>query len=107
MIKIATRFYNQSQSWNYEHICETVRPRDSGRLKFRIVIRRNAYDCQSYLRGFVLDPMHLSWNLLVDRPIKGTHCQDVSYVQPEDKANKSAFERDAHEVLRELMQIVE
>jgi len=97
---ISSQFFNQSQSWNYETIVR------SAALKLRVHIRRNAYDDQSHIRGFVLDPVALKWNTLVDRPIGSGACSDVSYTSVESKADRPAFERDAAGVLAELLEIV-
>lgn len=97
IITISQRFYNARQSWIYEQIV-AIGPR-----RLRILIRRNAYDEQSYLRGYALDPEKLAWNLLVDRPIEGAACKSVSYI---DAANQRPFDLDAEDVLKELQAIL-
>ena len=99
---ITERFYNEHQSWIYEKVVK------KGSLKLRVLIRRNSYDDQSYLRGYAFDAIHLQWNLLVDRPMKkeSAKCYEVSYVQPREKANLKSFQDDAMAVIGEMLQIV-
>src|SRR5262245_23806588 len=98
MTKISQRFYLQNQSWNFERIVEL-----EGR-KVKVEIRRNAYDDQSYLRGFVLDPVHLCWNTLVNLPISGACCRAASYGRKDEPI--APFERDAAGILAELKKIL-
>lgn len=93
---ISERFYNQSQSWFYERIA------DSGSHRFRVFIRRNAYDEQSFVRGYVFCSTALQWNLIVDRPIMGAACEASSYV---DKGRKELYQQDSDNVLNELISI--
>lgn len=97
---ISARFYNLHQSWIYERIIKV----DDHKL--RVVIRRNAYDDQSYVRGYALDPVKLDWNCLVDKPIAGASCYSISYVLPVERANRLLFEKDADAVIEELKSIV-
>ena len=60
---ISERFYNESQSWHYERILNV-----DGR-KYKVYIRRNAYDSHSYLHGYCFDINTTSWQLLVEQPI--------------------------------------
>ena len=98
MKQISERFYNsgQRQSWHYERIV------DNGDLKLRVFIKRNAYDSQSYVRGYVLDGK--KWNCIVDRPIEGAACYNVSYLQK--VVDNHLFNVDADSVLRELVEIL-
>lgn len=96
---IAVRSYKGSQSLMHDRI-EAI-----GDQRYRVLIKRDAYDLQSHLRGFVYSTAHNEWKLLVDRPIEGAACSKFSYVQPVDVA-KSAFEEDAESVISELEQIV-
>lgn len=98
MKQISQRFYMQGQSWNFERIVE-----QAGR-KLRVAIRRNAYDDQSSVHGYALDPLQLKWNLLVDRPIMGAACQKASYVRSNEPI--APFEQDAKSVLEELAKIL-
>jgi hypothetical protein len=47
----------------------------------------------------------LKWNLLVDRPIDGSNCEQASYTQPEPKTRQEWFISDADDVLQELCEI--
>jgi len=98
---IRENLYNLDQSWNYERVIE------SGNLKYRVFIRRNAYDSQSYIHGFVLDPVHKKWNQVVNLPITIASCNSVSYVQKETPEMRRLFEQDAFMVLNELRAICE
>jgi hypothetical protein len=94
--QISEQFYNLSQSWCYERIIAI----DGAKLK--VEIRRNAYDDQSYMRGYVLDSSVVKWNLVVNRPIKGSNCEPASYVQDRNKVDKSLFVADADSIIEEL-----
>lgn len=96
---ISEQFYNESQSWHYQRVLNV-----DGR-KYKIYIRRNAYDCQSYLHGYCFDTNTTSWQRLVELPIYNAACESVSYVQK--SVDKSLFEKDADSVLTQLQQIVE
>ncbi len=89
---ISEQFYNLHQSWNYVWIGE----RGGNKLK----IRRNAYDIQSYLRGYVFDPIQKNWNLLVDHPIMAAACSVVTYV--DRQPDIELFRRDSQGILEEL-----
>lgn len=95
-LTISERFYNQSQSWFYERIV------DSGSYRFRVFIRRNAYDEQSFVRGYVFCSNTMQWNLIVDRPIIGAACEVSSYA---DKGRKELYQQDSDNVLNELISI--
>lgn len=98
---IRESLYYLEQSWNYERITE------SGNFKYRVLIRRNSHDFQSYVRGFVLDPIHKKWNQVVDRPIQIAACKSVSYVDKETQEMRRLFEQDAFNVVNELRAICE
>jgi hypothetical protein len=98
METISTQFYNLDQSWHYEIIVRV------GGVKLRVLIRRNAYDDQSYVRGYAFS--ELKWNLLVDRPIQTAKCEPVSYVQSKDQFDPNLFVLDGESVLKELQEIV-
>ena len=95
---ISERFYNEHQSWNYERIVKY------GSLKLRVAIRSNAYNEQSYLRGFAFDPVHLQWNQLVNAPM--VKSWKTSYVDDEHKANIERFRVDAMKIFGEMLQII-
>ncbi len=96
---ISERFYNHGQSWVYER---TVRVQG---ITFRATICRNSYDDQSYLRSHIFDDNACQWNLIVWMPIEGAACADTSYVQPEERAGREYFEKDADVVLDEAYAI--
>lgn len=96
--KISEQFYNAHQSWNYEVISQ----RHDG-LKLKVSIRRNAYDDQSYVRGYALDPVHFKWNLIVDDCIEFANCAKASYVNKHE--NAEPFEMDADNVFEKLTSI--
>lgn len=98
MTRISQRFFNADQSWHFERIVK------HGKLKMRVDIRRNAYDFQSWVRGYILDPVHMKWNLLVDRPIEGAKCEQANYVRTVESV--APFEADAASVLKELTDLV-
>jgi hypothetical protein len=98
MKKISQQFYNAHQSWYFERIVK------HGKLKMRVDIRRNAYDFQSWVRGHIFDPVHMRWNLLVDRPIEGAKCAGANYVSTFEDIKP--FEADAESVLKELNELV-
>ena len=99
--EISERFYKSSQSWVYERIIAAQA------IRLRVLIRRNAYDIQSYVRGYALDSKESKWNLLVDRPIKGAACEEASYVDSEEKADINRFKQDAKHVIDELIDILD
>lgn len=105
MNTISEQFYYNSQSWHYEQVVEITTVMGA-RGKLKVKIERNAYDEQSSIRGYALDPHHLKWNLLVDKPITAGNCQKFSYAQKASTVEKEIFQKDADEVLEELMAIV-
>lgn len=95
---ISERCHNKEQSWFYERI-EKV---DQSRL--RVSIRRNAYDDQSYVRGYVFDPGNIKWNLIVDLPFQSAACKRVNYT--DEYITIGDFAPDAENVLTELLAIL-
>jgi len=105
MTEISERFWNSDQSWNFEKIVE------HDGFKLRVLIRRNSYDEQSFLRGFALDPVHLQWNQLVHKPILGSRCYDVSYVNRNegsgsDCESRLSCQQEATIIIDELLSIL-
>jgi len=98
MHTISEQFYLSDQSWHY---CRVV---SQGPHKLQVVIKRNSYDSQSYIYGNAFDPVHLSWNRLVTRPIETAACRGATYV----RANESIipFQKDAYSVLNEMLEIL-
>lgn len=98
MKQISELFYNQDQSWHYEKI---VRFGNFSRLK--VYIRRNAYDNQSFVKGYVLKDSQ--WNLIVARPIETARCKETSYLG-NSKGSICLFREDAGDVLDLLIEIL-
>lgn len=92
---ISERFYQQSQSWIYDRIVSWDNLSES-KARIRVEIRRNAYDDQSYIHGFVYSLTSMQWNLLVTKPIQQALCRDVSYTN--SNPNKTLFVCDAEAV---------
>jgi len=88
MKDIDTRFYNQSQSWHYVRIIE-----DSMGNKLKAVIRRNAYDNQSYAKCYKFDGNE--WKFLNSMPIENCECQVISYVHKKHEARSDLFLQDS------------
>ena len=101
VITLGKEFYLESQSWHYDL---TVGLADEPTVKLRVTIERNAYDFQSSMIGYALDQNSLSWNRLVVKPIKGAHCESVSYV--DEWADQSLFDIDARAIIEQLILIV-
>ena len=96
---IALRFYNTGSDWIYEHTIAC------GVRRYRVHIRRNAYDFQSSITGFVYSHENSKWNELVHRPIDGSRASTVSYVCKDP--DRHLFDDDAEEVFEELRAIAE
>lgn len=96
---ISKRVWNTDQSWYYERVFCTER-----RNKLRVYIRRNAYDSQSYAKGYVYDESSHEWKQIVSIPITQCQCKKVNYVLP---ASAADFAADDKVITDELLQIVE
>lgn len=97
MKTISERHHQGRQSWEYDRVVEV----DGHKL--RVHIDRDSYDEQSSLKGYILDPVHLKWNQVIFRPIKGAACEGTSYVRPEPI---DPFRADGNSVLDELIQLL-
>ena len=62
MTEIDTRFYNKDQSWYFIRIVKW------NNHKLKVVIRRNAYDHQSYAKCYKFDGKQ--WNVVNSMPIE-------------------------------------
>ena len=93
METISIRCYNQSQSWYYEEVIAV------GKKTFKVCIRRNAYDCQSYAKVYIYDTNASKWNEIVNAPIMECECQEISYVTK--NVTTRDFENDAKRLLEE------
>ena len=98
--QISQQFYKQNQSWHYENIL------DCDGKKLKVHIRRNAYDKQSYLHGYIFDPVASKWNLIVSRPIEGANCESVSYTDRKEVVNEGLFVEDSNSIIEELKEII-
>ena len=97
MKTISERCYNQSQSWHYKKVIAI------GKLTFKIYIRRNAYDSQSYAKVYIYDTIASKWNEIVSAPIMECECEKISYVHK--GVRPSAFVNDACRLLDEAREI--
>lgn len=88
--------YVANQSWYYEWVGIHER-------KFKVSIRRNAYDEQSWARGFVYDPVGSKWNQIVNNHIKECDCQSVSYDNPH--IGRNDFLNDRVRLLEQMLKI--
>jgi len=70
----------------------------------RVDIRRNAYEFQSWARGYVFDHDAKKWNLLVNIPITQCQCLKVNYVKD---AGMSDFRDDDEQIVKEMLEILE
>ncbi len=100
-LKKSERFYNSDQSWHYDATYAWKMN------KLRVYIRRNSANFQSYIHGYVLDPVRLKWNLVVVRPIEGSESAAANYVLPEkEQEYLELFRKDAAAVVKELEGLV-
>jgi hypothetical protein len=91
-------FSHNSQSWFYTHI-EVI-----GSKKYRVRIRRNAYDFQCY--AIVEIWTGKKWAEVISRPIEEMSCSSVSYTQEIlSEADKTRFKLDATNLLALAVQI--
>lgn len=102
--KISEQLYKRDQSWNYDVIYKFTFDDKLGinrsiDLRFRVQIRRNAYNDQSWIRGSIMSPSHFCWNTLVERPIQTAFCEKESYLRD---ATMESFRKDALSVVKEL-----
>ena len=96
---VSELLYNRSQSWYYTYIEKN----DYGKLK--VEIRRNAYDEQSYIHGFVFSPKDMQWNLLIDYPLSHfPTIERISYVHM--NVQQEPFEIVRQKIVSELLTII-
>lgn len=89
---IQADFSNHSQSWFYTKISIL------GSKKYRIRIRRNAYDFQSYAVAELWNGQE--WKEVISRPIEKMLCSKVSYTKETLTLDETGFfEFDAEELL--------
>lgn len=100
MTIIDDKLWQGSQSWNYR------RTMKYGDNKVKLVVKRDSYDHQSYIVGYVLDPVHLKWNKVATIPFgKDANCFIVNAHQTA-KPNIVLFALDADavfELIKELL----
>ncbi len=100
MALIAERYWKDTQSLH----AEIITGRDSDGKRFRVVICRDAYDHQSYLRGYVL--VNDSWNLIITKPVCTLSVKTYSYVTQDHQGWQDAAQRDLEAALIELYLII-
>jgi hypothetical protein len=98
---ISERLYNQNQSWNYEQV--VICQRDNERKKFKISIRRNSHDFQSFAKVYVYSLTGSRWNEIVAAPISECKCFKVNYISK--TVNKQVFLDDRNKFLKEAVEI--
>lgn len=97
METISERCYQQSQSWHFKKVVAI------GKKTFKVHIKRNAYDFQSFAKAFIYDTSRSQWNEIVLAPIMECECKGISYVHKDVKA--SAFAKDFDRLLAEATEI--
>ena len=95
--EINEHLFKRSQSWHYHWIGKL------GKKSVKIEIKRNAYDSQSGIRGFVMT--NDTWSKIVYRPIISSPVKEISYVDKNPDIQLFQTERDS--VLEELSQLIE
>ena len=94
---IAQRTWNQDQSWHHEN---TVKMDDG--QKIRVLIRRNAYDAQSW--ATVARWNGEEWKQVCSRPITECACRSISYV--DQGVGHRSFGPDTASLLAEAKKII-
>lgn len=94
---ISEQCYNNSASWYYTVVL------DQKGHKFRIEIRRNARDDQSYAKISRWDGSQ--WQFVHDKSITSCDCHRISYVQ--EGVTIEDFSVDANVLLKVALAIVE
>ena len=93
--RLNEKFYLGDKCWIYDATFVM------GRHKCRVHICKSAFAKTSFLIGEVLDPVHLSWNQLVIRPMTPeAHCYTALFRRPNEDIEP--FRRDADSILEEL-----
>jgi hypothetical protein len=92
---ISERCWKGRQSWHYELIV------NHNARKFRVTIKRDAYDFQCVAR---VDLWRGKWEHVLSLDISECDCKKVSYVDP--NVNAGAFRDDAVKMLTTARQIV-
>jgi hypothetical protein len=93
--KIAEQTYNHSQSWNYDLIVV------SSGVRYRVEIRRNAYDFQSWAKVSRWDGT--KWHPVYNEPIESCRCKSISYVERD--VQHDVFRPDALRLLETAIAI--
>jgi len=97
MKTISERCYQQSQSWYYKKVVAV------GEKTFKIEIRRNSHNSQSYAKAFIYDTIGSQWNEIILAPIMECECQKISYVTKD--VQPSVFANDFKRLLAEAKEI--
>jgi hypothetical protein len=94
-MKTISRFVSQGQqSWELDGMYEHYE------VKLRVLVRRNAYDRQSYAHCDVFSPTNLCWNRLVDIPFGVMQSLPLSYVENDRATVDRYLSMDEAELLR-------
>lgn len=98
------RFTQPDQSWVYQG---EFKHTASGKV-VRVIIRRNAYDAQSYKRVCIFDLQSGQWHVLASEPLTAKDsCHRISYTKISlDKYDRADFVKDALAALVVPMQIL-
>lgn len=95
---IKERTWNSDQSWHYEKI--VVHPDG---FRFRVQIKRNAYDTQSYARVSTWTTEE-GWEVVTTDPIEVCACAGINYVMK--NVRNADFKADAERLLDVAQEVV-
>lgn len=96
MKTISTQTYNENQSWYHKRVVVVDERR------FKVHIRRNAYDFQSFAKVELWNGSE--WKGVYSEPITACACKSISYVQ--SGITDTAFEEDFMRLLLVAAEIV-
>jgi hypothetical protein len=99
---VSERLWLQSQSWKFQVIVKM--PGHPVPRKFRVRIKRNAYDDQSHAKVEVW--ANNKWESVSSMPIQDCKCAVISYVVRREDFGIGLFREDARTLLQEAKQIV-
>lgn len=95
---IQSDFSNHNQSWSYTQVIE------ESDKKFRVRIRRNAYDNQSFAVAELWTGT--DWNQIISRPIEKMKCHSILYYEPLTARDETIFKQDAEDLLKMAFEVV-
>lgn len=102
---LSEKLYSADQSWIYETLWDL--PAKDHRIK--VVIRRNAYDSQSYGRAYLFSASESKWNEVAHTSGLKLKCKDASYAMDEQRIireYKKQFSQDTNDLLQEVKLIL-